>query len=103
VARLGPDHPNVATSLIGSAQLLAATGRREEAAAQLERAIAIREAAFGAANPRLREPLTYYAALLRDMGREGDAVKAEARLAGVAGKRDAAAAPSPTASPEVNG
>ena len=50
--RLGKDHPNVATSLIGSAQLLAATGHREEARAQLERAIAIREASFGPSNPR---------------------------------------------------
>jgi hypothetical protein len=58
--------------------------------------MAIREASFGPTNPRMREPLTLYMALLRDLGRETDAVKAEARLAGVAGRRDAAAGPNPT-------
>ena len=62
------------------AQLLADTGRLEEAARQFERAIRIRENALGPTNPRLRDPLTKYAAVLRKLGREDEAAKIDARI-----------------------
>jgi tetratricopeptide (TPR) repeat protein len=50
---LGPDHTDVAESLLGMASLYADAGRRDEAAAHLERALTIRQGTLGPDHPEM--------------------------------------------------
>jgi tetratricopeptide (TPR) repeat protein len=74
---LGPDHPDLATSLYGLAQIDASLDDRAGARTLLQRALAIRERAFGAGHPQVAE-------VLLDLGNvdlaDGDAKAAQASL-----------------------
>ena len=64
---LGPQHPDVATSLNSLAVLYSAQGRYEAAEPLLERALAISEVVLGAQHPQVAVVLENYAALLQVM------------------------------------
>jgi tetratricopeptide (TPR) repeat protein len=64
-ARLGPDHPEVATRLNNLAQLLQDTDRLEEAEPLMRRALAIDEASFGPDHPNVAIRLNNLAQLLQ--------------------------------------
>jgi tetratricopeptide (TPR) repeat protein len=69
----GPDHPNVATSLINLAELLRVTNRLNEAEPLLRRALAIREKSWGTDHPEVATCLNDLALLLRDTNRMNEA------------------------------
>jgi tetratricopeptide (TPR) repeat protein len=66
---LGPDHPNVATSLNNLAALLHESNRLEEAEVLYRRALAIDERSFGANDAKVATCLNNLAALLYDTDR----------------------------------
>jgi tetratricopeptide (TPR) repeat protein len=76
---LGPDHPDVATSLNNLALLYRAQGRYEQAAPLLKRALAIRERALGPDHPDVAASLENCVLLLRTVGRPEEATSLEAR------------------------
>ena len=67
---LGPDHPDVATSVNNLAQLYRTQGRYAEAERLFKRALTINEKALGPAHPNVAMSLINYAGLLRKTGRE---------------------------------
>jgi tetratricopeptide (TPR) repeat protein len=70
---LGPQHPDVATSLSGLAALLLATNRMGEAELLMRRALAIDERSFGAEHPNVARDLDNLAGLLKATNRMGEA------------------------------
>ena len=76
---LGPEHPNVATSLNNLAGLYDAQAKYTEAQPLLKRSLAIAEKALGPEHPKLATGLENYAKLLRKTNREAEAAKMEAR------------------------
>ncbi len=76
---LGPEHPDVATSLNNLAELYNAQGRYAEAEPLYKRALAIWEKVLGPEHPNVVAGLENYAALLRETGRSAEADKLEAR------------------------
>ena len=76
---LGPQHPNVATSLNNLASLYKAQGRHADAEPLYKRSLAIREKALGPEHPDIAMSLDNYAALLRKTGRAAEAARMEAR------------------------
>ena len=78
-----PDHPYLAAALHGQARALAATGELERADTTFEQSIAMLTETQGEDNPNVAEALEHHASLLRRMGREGDALAAEERAAGI--------------------
>jgi tetratricopeptide (TPR) repeat protein len=70
---LGPDHPDVTTSLNNLAALYDSQGRYGEAQPLFERALAIREKALGRDHPDVATSLNNLAALHRAQGRYGEA------------------------------
>ena len=76
---LGPNHPQVAASLSGLADIYYAQGEYGEAEPLYRRSLAIREKALGPDDPHVAQSLENYAALLRKTGRNSGATKMEAR------------------------
>jgi tetratricopeptide (TPR) repeat protein len=76
---LGDRHPNVAASLNSLGYIYTNMSRFAEALECLNRALEIREAAFGAENPAAGEVLANKAELLRRMHRKSEAKGIEAR------------------------
>jgi tetratricopeptide (TPR) repeat protein len=76
---LGPDHPNVATSLNNLAELYRAQGNYGEAEPLYQRALKICEDVLGPQHPNTITVATNYAALLSQMGREDDAAALKGR------------------------
>jgi len=77
---LGPDHPDVATSLTNLGLVYAAAGHEAEAVPVLERAAAIQEKNAGDRAPGLPRTLTALAQVYRQLGREHDAFVVETRV-----------------------
>ncbi len=76
---LGPEHPDVGTSLNNLAELYRAQGKYPDAEPLHKRALAIVEKALGPEHPDVATALENYAALLRKTGRDDEAVKLGAR------------------------
>ena len=72
-AELGPEHPDVATSLNNLASLLKAQGSYAEARPLYERSLAIREKAFGSEHPKVAASLNNLALLLKAQGSYAEA------------------------------
>ena len=83
---MGPQHPAVATSLSGLADLYYAQGKYTEAEPLYQRSLAIREKALGAEHPAVATTLENYAALLRKTNREAEAATIEARAKAIRAK-----------------
>ena len=83
---LGPEHPEVATSLNNLAALYKAQGRYAEAEPLYRRSLAIKEKALGPEHPSVATILANYAALLRETGRPKKAAKMEARAQAIRAK-----------------
>jgi tetratricopeptide (TPR) repeat protein len=79
---LGPDHPDVATSLNNLALLYYAQGRYGEAQPRCERALAIREKALGPDHPDVATSLNNLAGLCDSQGLCGEAAALRARASG---------------------
>jgi tetratricopeptide (TPR) repeat protein len=71
--RLGPEHPDVATSLNNLASWLADTNRRSEAEPLFKRAIAIDEKRYGPDDPKVAIGLNNLASLLLNTNRRDEA------------------------------
>jgi tetratricopeptide (TPR) repeat protein len=71
---LGPEHPNVATSLSNLAGLYQAQGRYADAEPLLKRALAIQEKALGPDHPDVARSLNNLATLFTAEGRYADAL-----------------------------
>lgn len=76
---IGPDSPDVATTLNNLARLYTDEGRLEEAIPLLERSLAIQEKALDTEHPLLGRTLRSLAAVYRAVGRDHDAFVLEAR------------------------
>jgi len=72
-AKLGPEHPDVATSLNNLAELLRAQGKYAEAEPLSRRVLAIYEKALGHEHPRVAEGQNNLAALLDAQGKHAEA------------------------------
>ncbi|PCC75410.1 Tetratricopeptide repeat-containing protein [Nannocystis exedens] len=71
---LGPDHPTVAFTLLGTARTQRATGAYDEARAHYERALAIVEKAFGPDHPAVAAALAGLAEVLLARHESAEAV-----------------------------
>jgi hypothetical protein len=80
---LGPEHPDVALSLNGLAELCRSQGRDSEAEPLYLRALAIREKALGPDHPQLAPSLESLAALYKETNRVAAAEALQARAASV--------------------
>ncbi len=78
---LGPDHPNIATSLSNLAGLYYTQGNYERAEPVFKRALAIQEKALGPDHPHMAGSLENLAALYRATNRKQEAEKLEQRAA----------------------
>jgi tetratricopeptide (TPR) repeat protein len=78
-ARLGADHPDVATTLTNLGLLYVAGGRDQTAAPLLERALLIQETRLGPQHPALARTLATLADAYRHLGREHDAFVLDVR------------------------
>ena len=85
-AALGPDHPDVATSLNNVAELYRAQGRFAKSEPLYQRALAIWEEALGPEHPAVVQGLENYATLLRDYQRHAEADEIEARAEAIRAK-----------------
>ena len=81
----GPVHPKVATTLHGLAKLFHAQGKCAAAAEFFQRTLAIREQSLGPLHPEVASTLWEYARVLRDLGREDEALRMEDRARGIMG------------------
>ncbi|MDA2935138.1 tetratricopeptide repeat protein, partial [Acidobacteria bacterium AH-259-D05] len=70
---LGPEHPNVATSLNNLAELYRAQGKYAEAEPLYQRALAIREKALGPEHPNVGQSLNNLAELYHAQGKYAEA------------------------------
>jgi tetratricopeptide (TPR) repeat protein len=82
-AAVGPDHPDVALTLNGLAELHRAQGDYPTAEPYFARALAIREEALGDDHPDVALTLASMAALYRVTGREEEAGRLEERAAAI--------------------
>jgi tetratricopeptide (TPR) repeat protein len=76
---LGPDHPDVASSLNNLAALYHTQGRYAEAESPCQRALGIREKALGPDHPDVGPVLENYAVLLRKLDRVTEAESMDMR------------------------
>jgi hypothetical protein len=83
---LGPEHPDVATSLNNLAGLYANQGRYAKVESLYQRALAIYEEALGPEHPDVVARLENYALCLRAMGRFQEADPLEARAHAIRAK-----------------
>jgi tetratricopeptide (TPR) repeat protein len=72
-AELGPEHPDVATSLNDLAELLHSQGKYAEAEPLYRRALAIREKILGSEHPDVADVLNNLAVLLKEQGKHAEA------------------------------
>jgi len=91
--QLGPEHPDVATSLNGLAKLYRHQGKYEQAEAFYERALAIREQSLGTNHPDTAELLHGLAKLLQDQGEHKQAEALYVRALNIQAQRLGAAHP----------
>jgi len=84
---LGPEHPDVATSLNHLAGLYEHQGQYAQAEPLSRRALAIREKALGPEHPDVAQSLQSYAALLRKTNRATEASGMEARAQAIRAKQ----------------
>ena len=84
---MGPDHPNVATSLNNLAGLYNAQGRYAEAEPLFKRSLAIREKALGPDDSAVARSLENYGTLLRKTNRAAEAEKLEERAKAICAKQ----------------
>jgi serine/threonine-protein kinase len=77
---LGPDHPDVATSLANLGIVTGTAGQYAEARSLFERAVAIREKAQGPDHPETTLALTNLGATLTHMGEYAEAVAVDERV-----------------------
>ena len=80
---LGPDHPDVATSLNNLAELYRAQGQYAQAEPLYKRSLAIWEKALGPDHPDVALSLENMAGLHRKTGRESSAEELEQRAASI--------------------
>jgi tetratricopeptide (TPR) repeat protein len=80
---VGPNHPNVATSLNNLALLYNAQGQYAQAEPLYKRSLAIMEKALGPDHPNVATSLNNLAALFRKTGREKEAEALEKRAAAI--------------------
>ncbi len=85
---LGPEHPDVATSLNNLAELYKAQGNYAEAEPLYQRSLAIWEKALGPEHPDVATSLENYAALLRQTARADEAERMEARAKAIRAKHE---------------
>jgi tetratricopeptide (TPR) repeat protein len=83
---LGPEHPDVATSLNNLAGLCRILGNYTEAERHYQRALTVWEKALGPEHPNVAQCLENYAVVLRKMHREAEAVVLEARAQAIRAK-----------------
>ena len=83
---LGPDHPQVATSLNSLAALYRNQGLYGDAEPLFKRSLAIVEKALGPEHPDVATSLENYADLQRKTGRDTEAAKLEARAKAIRAK-----------------
>jgi tetratricopeptide (TPR) repeat protein len=83
---LGPEHPDVATSLNNLGALYYAQGQYEKAEPLYQRALAIREKALGPEHPGVATCLKNYALLLRNTDRPQEAAALESRARAIRAK-----------------
>ena len=76
---LGPEHPDVATSLNNLADIHKARGRYAQTEPLYKRALSILEKALGQEHPNVATSLESYAVLLRKIGRDAEAERMETR------------------------
>ena len=81
MANVGPDHPDVATSLNNLAALYDTQGEYAKAEPLYKRSLAISEKALGPDNPNVTGSLENMAYMYRKMKRDKDAAALEARAA----------------------
>ena len=84
--RLGADDPHVFAPLDQLGALYARTGRLEEAAPVLQRALALRQQILGADDPDVAASLEAYATVLRKLGRTAEAEPLETRARAIRAK-----------------
>lgn len=82
---LGPEHPNVATSLNNLALLYDTQGRHDQAEPLYRRSLAITEKRLGPSHPDLAAILDNLAVSYRNTKRKDEAVKLEQRAAAIRG------------------
>jgi len=80
---VGPDYPDVATSLNNLALLYKTQGRYEPAEPLYKRSLAIREKTIGRNHPKVADSLENLAALYRKTGRDTNADVLEKRSAAI--------------------
>ena len=85
---LGPNHPDVATTLSGLAVVLMDSGDYERAQSLYERALTIQEKSLGSDHPDMADTLSDYADLLRKTDRDEEAERLEARAIAIREKND---------------
>jgi hypothetical protein len=83
---LGPEHPNVARTLVNLAQLQITDHHHAEAEALYLRALAIQEKSLGADHPILADTLKAYALLLRETKRKPEAAVLNTRAKDILAK-----------------
>ncbi len=83
---LGPEHPDVATSLHNLALVYRLQGKYAEAGPLYQRSLAIREKALGPEHPHVATSLENYAGLLRATRRSAEAAKMETRAKAIRAK-----------------
>ncbi len=83
---LGPEHPDVATSLNNLASLYHNQGKYAQAEPLYQRALAIWEKALGPEHPQVATFLENFGDLLRKMNRDAEADKMEARAQAIRAK-----------------
>ncbi len=84
---LGPDHPNVATSLNNLAALYHAQGKYMEAEPLFKQALVTQKKVLGKNHPSVAQTLENYAELLRKTNRKKKAKKMEARAKAIRAKQ----------------
>ncbi len=85
---LGPEHPDVATSLNNLAELYRVQGHYAAAEPLYQRSLAIWEKALGPEHPHVAQSLENYAALLRQTARADEAERMEARAKAIRAKSE---------------
>ncbi len=84
--RLGPEHPDIATSLNNRAKLYHDRGKYSQAEPLYQRSLTIREKALGPEHPDIATSLENYAVLLQKIGRRAEANRLRDRAKAIRAK-----------------